>query len=410
MRIVPRGEGVGVPGNPAGCLLVVVDIFLPAVPTNLLPRGQRAAACLALCFALAACQRGPKGPRARPAPVVAAAAVVVRDVPVEVHAAVDLRPLYAADVGSKVVGYLDAVLVDRGDRVRRGQLLALVRPSDLPDQLAAARHQLAQAQASQALARANKERADRLAPAGVVSQQELQQDEAALTSSEAGLKAAQANVGVLATRLGETRIESPLDGAVSARRLDPGALVGPTSGTGAILSVERVDVLRAFVPVNEAEAGQLRVGQTARLALDAFPGRVFEGKVVRLAPGLDPLSRTLDAEVQLENPGDLRSGMYGRCAIVTAVHPAAVVVPAAAVQLSDERQYVYVLQGDRVKRTEVKTGVDGGTWLEVISGLARGDVIVTAGTDGLADGATVQAQRDVDPYTGQKTASAADAR
>ncbi|HVI75751.1 MAG TPA: efflux RND transporter periplasmic adaptor subunit [Anaeromyxobacteraceae bacterium] len=374
------------------------------------PRGLRAAACLSLCLAAAACQRGPKGPRVRPAPVVAAAAVSVRDVPVEVRAAVDLRPLFAADVGSKVVGYLDAVLVDRGDRVRRGQLLALVRPSDLPDQLAAARHQLAQAQASAALARANKERAERLAPSGVVSQQELQQNEAALANAEAALQAGQANVGVLATRLGETRIESPLDGAVSARRLDPGALVGPTSGTGAVLTVERDDVLRAFVPVNESEAGLVRVGQDVRLTLDAFPGREFTGKVVRLAPGLDPLTRTLDAEVQLKNPGELRSGMYGRCAIVTAVHPNAVVVPAVAVQISDERQYVYVLQGEKVKRTEVRTGIDGGTWLEVISGLARSDVVVIAGIDGLADGATVQAQRDVDPYTGQKTVSAAEGR
>lgn len=383
-------------------------IFLAAVPTTSLRRGLLAGASLLLL--LAGCQRGQKGPRARPAPVVAAAAVAVRDVPVEVRAAVDLRPLFSADIGSKVVGYLDAVLVDRGDRVRRGQLVALVRPSDLPDQLDAARHQLAQAQASAALARANQERAVRLAPAGVVSQQELQQDEAALATSEAALRAAQANVSVLATRLGETRIESPLDGAVSARRLDPGALVGPTAGTGAILAVERDDVLRAFVPVNEAEAGQVRVGQEAHLALDAFPGRQFTGRVVRLAPGLDPLTRTLDAEVQLRNPGELRSGMYGRCAIVTAVHPGAVVVPAVALQLSEERQYVYVLQGDQVKRTEVRTGVDGGTWLEVVSGLAAGDVVVVAGIDGLADGAKVQARRDVDPYTGQKTASAADGR
>ena len=386
-------------------------IFLAAVPTIAPPRGLRAAACLSLCLAAVACQRGPKGPRVRPVPVVATAGVAVRDVPVEVHAAVDLRPLYTADVGSKVVGYLDAVLVDRGDRVRRGQLVAVVRPSDLPDQLAAARHQLEQAQTSAVLARANQERAERLAPAGVVSQQELQQNEAALAGAQAALQTAQSNVAALATRLGETRIEAPLDGAVSARRLDPGALVGPTSGTGAVLTIERYDVLRAFVPVNEAEAGQVRVGQDARLVLDAFPGRAWTGKVVRLAPGLDPLTRTLDAEVQIKNSaGELRSGMYGRCAIVTAVHPDAVVVPAVAIQISDERQYVYVLQGDKAKRTEVKTGVDGGTWLEVISGLARGDVVVIAGIDGLADGAAVQAQRDVDPYTGQKTISAAEGR
>src|SRR5262245_7210462 len=102
------------------------------------------------------------GAKTRPPPLVVIAKVATRDVPVEVHAPVELRPLAQADVGSKTLGYLDAVLVDRGDKVRRGQLLALVRPSDLPDQLAAARGTLAQTQASVTLARTNFERAEKL--------------------------------------------------------------------------------------------------------------------------------------------------------------------------------------------------------------------------------------------------------
>src|SRR5215831_20709184 len=97
--------------------------------------------------------------RSRPPPTLTVQRVQRRDVPVEVHAPVDLRPLEQADVGSKILGYIDAVLVDRGDRVKKGQLVALVRPSDLPDQLAAARSALEMAEASAALARANRERA-----------------------------------------------------------------------------------------------------------------------------------------------------------------------------------------------------------------------------------------------------------
>src|ERR1700716_1490229 len=139
------------------------------------------AACLgriaiALLAALPACSgRGPKGPTARPPPQVSVAKVEVRDVPVEVRAPVDLRPLTQADVGSKTLGYLDAVMVDRGDSVKRGQVVALVRPSDLPDLLAAARTALTQAESAVSLARANLQRAERLAPDGIVSQQELQQ-------------------------------------------------------------------------------------------------------------------------------------------------------------------------------------------------------------------------------------------
>jgi RND family efflux transporter MFP subunit len=373
------------------------------------PRSLAAALLAAAALsALAGCKRGadPAG-RIRPPPAVTVAPVMVRDVPVEIRAPIDLRPLAQADVGAKSVGYLDAVLVDRGDRVRRGQTLAIVRPSDLPDQLSAARGALAQAQAAVVLARANRERAERLAPSGMVSQQELQQAQAALAAAEAALTSAQSNVDATATRLGELRIESPLDGVVSARRLDPGALVGPTSGNGVVLTVQRVDVLRAFLPVNEQDVARLRVGQDARLELDAFPGRPVLGKVVRISPSFDPVARTVDAEVQVANPtGELRSGMYGRAAIVIEVHHDAVVVAASAVQISEGRATAFVVRGDKVARVTLKLGVDGGEWLEVVDGLSRADEIVTAGADVLADGAAIRAQRGFDPFLGRSTAEA----
>src|SRR5438477_13029378 len=111
-------------------------------------------------FLLSSCSKGETAAaRPRPAPLVVVQKVELRDVPVEVHAPVDLRPLEQADVGSKTLGYIDAVLVDRGDRVKKRQLVAVVRPSDLPDQLAAARGNLAQVEASAALARTNYQRA-----------------------------------------------------------------------------------------------------------------------------------------------------------------------------------------------------------------------------------------------------------
>ncbi len=122
---------------------------------------------LACFLAAIACRGGKQGPRVRPPPAVTVAPVTVRDVPVEIRAPVDLRPIAQADVGSKTLGYLDAVMVDRGDKVKKGQLLALVRPSDLPDQLESAR-------VAYELAKTNRDRAEKLAPTGVVSDQELQ--------------------------------------------------------------------------------------------------------------------------------------------------------------------------------------------------------------------------------------------
>jgi len=360
---------------------------MTAVPSRALARPRPLLAALALASLAVACGEK-QGPRTRPPPSVTAAAVQVRDVPVEIRAPVDLRPLIQADVGAKTLGYLDAVLVDRGDRVRKGQLLALVRPSDLPDQLEAAR-------VAYDLAKTNRERAQKLAPSGVVSQQELQ-------AAEAQFQGAAANLAALGVRLGETRITSPLDGVVSVRRLDPGALVGPTAQTGSILTVQNTDVLRVFLPVNEQDVANLAVGQDTTVELDAMPGKRYSGKVVRISPAFDPVTRTLDAEVHIRNPGELRTGMYGRGYITTAVHKDAVVVPAGAVQISNDRSYVFLLRGDKVKRVEIKTGVDGGNWLEVTSGLSREDQIITAGADVLSDGSQVRAQLGVDPYTGAK--------
>jgi RND family efflux transporter MFP subunit len=356
-----------------------------------------------LAAALAACHRGDsQAGRDRPLPAVTVGPVTVRDVPVEIRAPIDLRPLAQADASAKTVGYLDAVLVERGDKVRRGQTLAIVRPSDLPDQLSSSRGALLQAQAAAGLARANKERAERLAPGGVVSQQELQQSQTSLATAEATLASAQSNVDALATRLGEMRIESPLDGVVSARRLDPGALVGPTSGNGAVVTVQRVDVMRAFVPVNEQDVQRLQVGQEVRIELDALPGQAVMGKVVRLAPGFDPITRTVDAEVQVSNAaGLMRPGMYGRAAIITDLHHDALVIPATAAQVSDGRAFAFVVKGDKVARVALQLGVDGGDWLEVVGGLAKGDEIVTAGSDVLADGAAIRAVRGVDPFAGK---------
>jgi RND family efflux transporter MFP subunit len=155
--------------------------------------------------------------------------------------------------------------------------------------------------------------------------------------------------------------------------------------------VAKVDVLRVFISVNERELSALRVGQDAHVEFDALPERSFKGKVVRLAPNLDPGTRTLDAEVDLDNKdGALRPGMYGRGAIVLTVHPGALAVPAGAVQFSDGRRFVFVAEGDVVHRRQIQTGTDGGSWLEVTAGLRDQDRVVTDGVDLLAEGMKIR--------------------
>jgi membrane fusion protein (multidrug efflux system)/multidrug efflux system membrane fusion protein len=166
----------------------------------------------------------------------------------------------------------------------------------------------------------------------------------------------------------------------------------------------KTDILRIFVTVTEKELAGVSVGKDAHVELDALPGRSVTGKVVRMAPTVDPATRTLDAEVQITNPtGELRPGMFGRGSIIVDTHPRAVTVPALAVQVTDGKRFVFVLDGDKARRRQVTTGVDEGTWLEVLSGVKEGEEIVTAGIDGLGDGSPVRVVRDVDPYTGAAT-------
>jgi RND family efflux transporter MFP subunit len=367
-----------------------------------------------LACALVACggKGGAPAAKGRPPPQVTVERAATRDVPVEVRAPVDLRPIAQADVGAKTLGYLDAVLVDRGDVVKKGQLLAVVRPSDLPDQMASARGSLAQARAAVALQRSNAERAKVLVPQGLMSQADANTIAAALDSAIAQEESARGSIGALSTRLGELSLVAPFDGVVWQRRADPGALVGPLGG-GAVVTLVQVDALRVFVAVNERQAVQVTVGKDARVEVDAYPGRSFAGRVVRLSPAFDPVTRTLDAEVRLDNTnGELRPGMYGRGWITLDVHKGSVVVPAGAVQISDRKAYVFVIERDakdggaeKAKRRPVELGVDLGTTLEITSGVKAGDEVVTAGADGLADGAAVRVARGVDPFTGKPAGS-----
>lgn len=121
--------------------------------------------------------------------------------------------------------------------------------------------------------------------------------------------------------------------------------------------------------------------------------------MVRLSPGFDPLTRTLDAEVHLPNPdGKLRPGMYGRARIQVGLHKQSLVVPESAVQLSGGQRFLFVIDGGKAQRRAVTIGIDGGTVLEIVSGLKPDEQIVVAGSDALSDGSPVRTQVGVAPW------------
>jgi membrane fusion protein (multidrug efflux system) len=157
------------------------------------------------------------------------------------------------------------------------------------------------------------------------------------------------------------------------------------------------------VAVRERDAGKLAIGQPATIEVDARPGETFRGQIVRLAPGFDPVTRTLDAEVHLGNPdGALRPGMYGRATLRLGVHPQAAVLPESALQVVGSDRFVYVVEGERARRRPVSVGIDGGTWVEIARGLRPEDEVIVAGSEGVADGLPVRPVRGVSAYSGAK--------
>jgi RND family efflux transporter MFP subunit len=361
---------------------------------------RRAALASVLVASAAACGARTQAPRTRPPPLVIAAQPEVRDLPITLTYTVDLRPIEQADLQSKVSGYVQRVYVDRGDAVKRGQLLADVRPSDLPEQVNQAREQVGQADASFKLAEENARRARELFQRGMISKAELDQSEAQLEVARSARGGARSGLGVVSTRLGETRIVAPFSGWVSKRYLDPGALVQPGPQNATILTLVRIDQVRVFVSVLERDAPQVRVGQAATVTVDAVAGHTFAGTVTRVPPALDPGSRALECEIVIPNPeGVLKPGMYGRAQLTVAEHPHAVILPVEAVLTEEHERAVYVVDGvtpqdkgppvGKARRVTVETGFDGGDWLEITKGLGGQELVVIGGIDLVADGAAV---------------------
>lgn len=349
-------------------------------------------------LACAACGRpgASAGAPAHEAPLMSVTRVATRSVPVEVSAPIELRAMVQTEVGAKMLGYLEFVLVDRGDHVTKGQLLATVRPSDLRGQHGASLGLVQQTRAALSLARDSYRRAEQLAPEGLISKQELQQAKAALLTAQANASAAQAQLAATGTRLQETQITAPMDGVVAQRRVDQGGLVGGPNGS-TILTLMSIDTLRAFIPVGEREAPRLELGQRAYVEIEAVAGHRFPGSIARLSPAIDPATRTRSVEVHLRNPDHkLLPGMYGRGTIVLEVHKEAVTVPDSAVVLRGSERVAFVWRAGHVQRREVVLGVDGGSWVEILSGLRAGEEVVAGGAEALTDGAEVRPVRDDD--------------
>jgi membrane fusion protein, multidrug efflux system len=319
----------------------------------------------------------------------------------------NLEGMTSIDVTSKVSARLLTVRVRIGDRVDRGQVLAEVEDRELREQVkqAEASHEVARAtirqrEADLKFAETNLERSRSLFQRNLLPRQEMDDAEARHQAAQAQLDLARAQFEQAKARLEElritlsnTEIRSPVTGFIGKRLLDPGAFV---SSNTPLLSVVEIGTVRLVANLVEKDMRRVVVGTPARVEVDAYPGDQFEGRVARVAPVLDPATRTAQMEIEVPNPGfRLKPGMYSRVQLTVARRENALVVPRNAVVDRDGKKGVFTIGPEKTARFhEVTIGIEDGQRAEILGGLTDGQSIVSTGAAGLREGDRIQLPGD----------------
>lgn len=305
--------------------------------------------------------------------------------PAEVQAFVE-APIYA-----RANGYLKRWLVDIGEHVEPGQLLAEIDTPEVDEQLEQAKAEVAQADASLVLAKSTAERWTDLLKTASVSEQETAEKQADFELKKANLEAARANLHRLEDLKSFARVTAPFAGTITARDTDVGQLIAAGSGR-ALFRLAQTDPLRVYVHVPQTLSRQVEVGQAAELSISELPGRKFKAKVVRTAGAMEPNSRTLLAELQVDNPkNEILSGSYVQVSFSDAAADPALTLPASTLLFRAEGMQVGVVGDDgKVQVRSVKLGRDLGQSVEIVEGVNRSDRVIVNPPDSLQSGTLVR--------------------
>src|ERR1700723_207404 len=309
-----------------------------------------------------------------------------------------LAPIYA-----RTTGYVKAWYHDIGSHVSKGQLLAVIETPELDQQLAQAKADLATAQSNAGLAKTTAARYQDLIGNNAVSQQETDNAVTQLQSTTTQVNSAIANVRRLEELQSFERIVAPFDGVITARNIDIGQLItaaGSTTTAGAgtivgnkqIFDISEIRTLRVFVNVPQIYAPDAKNGVIATLTLPQYPGRKFEGKLVRTSSAVDPATRTLLAEVDVNNSsGELLPGSYTEVHLHTSNSAPALIVPVSALILEPDGLHVATVDTNNIAHlVHVSAGRDFGTTVEILTGLKPMQGVVANPPDSMIDGEKVR--------------------
>ena len=359
----------------------------------------------ALVIALApGCAKKPaesgSGPKAGRGPVpVRTALVERRDISEVLLFTGELESPLAVEVKPKIQGRLEKLELESGEpttegaEVKAGEVIAELDRRELEAQVALAEAQARQAEVTLADRERERRRLEALFAEEVATEQARDAAVTAHESARAAEAQARAQLELAKVNLDETRIRAPMDGVVMERRADPGAMVGPSA---AIVRSAQMNPLRLMLAIPARLLPMLEEGQTrVAVSTDVWTDREVDGTLARVFPEADPATRTVRAEVHLDNAKTngswpLRPGMYATARLTLATSPGALAVPASSVIRVLDRQLVFRVENNTARAADVKTGLRDGAYIEILEGLSDGDEYVVMGQNKLTDGAPIE--------------------
>src|SRR5882672_5175550 len=306
----------------------------------------------------------------------------------------NVQPYITSPVFARTNGYLEHWYFDIGAHVKKGQLLAVIASPEVDQQLQQARSNLLTAQANLELASITKDRYQGLKKTNAVSQQDVDNAVGTYNANKAIVEADQAVVEQYSALVSFEKVYAPFDGVITARNTDIGDLINAGSNANArtdLFHMAQPGVLRVYVNVPEEYSQATTPGLTADLTLAEFPGRTFTGKLVRTAEAINYTTRTLLAEVDVNNPsGQLLSGAYAEVHFKVPGHASTYILPVDTLLFRKEGLNVAIVENGKAKLVPVMPGRDFGDTIEIISGLQGNESVISSPPDSIVAGEKVQ--------------------
>ena len=292
-------------------------------------------------------------------------------------------------VSALIPGRVNAVTVAEGDAVREGQVVARIDTRTIQDQQRQATATKQQATAQLENARLNLQRDEQLFTRGIAAGKEVEDARMAVAQAQAALDQADATLSTVGLQIDRAEVRSPVSGHVVKRMVSVGEQVDGTAAQPIveIANLERVE-LGANVPADQL--AEIATGAQVTVRTDAYADRTFDGRIIAIAPAVDPATNTTLVRIRIENPERLlKVGMFAEARIRLTEHTDALVVPASALVRDDNGAAVYVVNGDTATRTAVKTGLEENGQVELLDGVQERQSILTSGVHGLGDAVKV---------------------